>query len=244
MRSFQIVKRVKQVMAVLSQPSSLASINDLPWNNVLHAAAKPLFTDSKVMISFEDLCERLGLPDQVTCKPLLRGDLTPGGVSPRELTILCHLAGHLQPKRLLEVGTFRGRTTLNFANVLPNSEIRTFNWPQELCSFPVGEHFRGTAFESKIIQVWGDTRTYDFSQIPKIDMAFIDADHSYEMVHVDSAKVFSRLNDDGIIVWHDVDRNHLGSTRAVMEFCNSKQLPFHIIEDSTLAIASRRLAKS
>lgn len=240
MRNIQFRKRAKQLWAVLTHPSSLTSKNDRPWNNVLHASAKPVFTDGRTVVAASTVFKKLGIPEKTNTDTLLPDDRTPGGVTPTELTYLCHMAASLRPNKVLEVGTFLGRTTLNLANVLPNSQIQTFNWPQNLCSFPVGQKFKGTPQEDRITQVWGDTINFDFRTLPTYEFAFIDADHSYEMVLNDSQKVFSRLSTDGAIVWHDTGPNHLGSTRAVMEFCNANQLTFHIIEGTSLAVTSRR----
>lgn len=46
--------------------------------------------------------------------------------------------------------------------------------------------------------------TYNFNQLPKFDLIFIDGDHSYEGVRNDTQKMFDMLkNETSIIVWHD-----------------------------------------
>lgn len=47
--------------------------------------------------------------------------------------------------------------------------------------------------------------TYDSAINQKIDMAFIDADHSFESALKDFNNVFNRLSDNGVIMMHDTD---------------------------------------
>jgi len=55
-----------------------------------------------------------------------------------------------------------------------------------------------------------DTFSDEFDEfldrLPKIDLAFIDGDHSYKGVHNDFTKIYSRLSPNGTILFHDTLR--------------------------------------
>ncbi len=61
----------------------------------------------------------------------------PGSLPLEELTALAIIVSCLQPRRVVEIGTSEGRTTLNLAlNAPPDAEIITVDLPPEL----TGEH--------------------------------------------------------------------------------------------------------
>lgn len=133
------------------------------------------------------------------------------------LSTLCQC---LKPKRVFEIGTFKGSSTLALAaNTPEGTEIFTLDLDPnkrdqiklplaigELAgvSFVVGEHYRGTPFEPKIHPLYGDSASFDFRPYEKgVDLVFIDGNHSYENVKLDSENAFRMLRPGGIIVWDD-----------------------------------------
>lgn len=160
-------------------------------------------------------------------------DAVDGNVSDRELITIARLVRSLHTERIFEIGTFDGRTTLNLAaNASDDSEVHTLDLPaSQLGSVALplsrddvryaekeasGARFRNTAFESKIIQHYGDSASFDFSEFEKgFDFVFVDGAHSYPYVINDSLRALSLLRDSGgMIVWHDYGRWD-GVTRAL-----------------------------
>jgi predicted O-methyltransferase YrrM len=178
---------------------------------------RPLPTPTKLRtVPMPEVC-RLGVPIR-----LLEPDGTDGNVSFYELVILNHLVAQRAPTFLFEFGTFDGRTTLNLAaNAPDNAMVYTIDLPRtqingtllnlviddrkyidKECS---GLRFAGMSEVQKIVQVFGDTAAFDFSQwYNKVDFIFIDASHSAPYVRNDT-EVALRLigNRNGLIVWHD-----------------------------------------
>lgn len=179
-----------------------------------------------------------------------------GNVSELELILLSRLAREANACAIFEIGTFDGRTTLNLAaNSPPDARVYTLDLPREWMERTAwkvepqerqfvdkpesGARFRGTPYASRIVQLYGDSATFDFGQFyDSIDLVFVDASHAYEYVVNDSLQALRLLrNGRGTIVWHDYGRWH-GVTSALHDlhdehdsFRNTKS-----VEGTTLAI--------
>jgi hypothetical protein len=138
---------------------------------------------------------------------------------------LAHISRIVQPRTVVEFGTFLGMGTcllrwLNLDSVLvtvDNAEqVRLYdNRPVPVgylarlqgipCAF-----IRGASWEYKSFWAYGT------------DLCFIDADHSYEAVLKDSICAWQNRSTDGhkwAIIWHDYNDRHPGVMHAVGEFC-------------------------
>jgi len=70
--------------------------------------------------------------------------------------------------------------------------------------FMVGETYRGTEFEAKIHQLYGDSAVFNFEPfVDSIHLVFIDGNHTYENVKSDSENAFRILAPGGVIIWDD-----------------------------------------
>ena len=178
-----------------------------------------------------------------------------GNVTPLELIAVIQLIKTFDPRRMFELGTFDGRTTLNMAaNSASEAEVWTLDLPKsqsEVAHLRLevsdrkyidknvsGEKYRGTELEGKIRQVFGDSATYNFEPFfGTFDLVFVDAAHSYEYVLNDSKIALKLLGKSGgVVLWHDYG-NWDGVTQAVNqlvdtlpEFAETKQ-----IQGTTLA---------
>lgn len=112
---------------------------------------------------------------------------------------------------LVEIGTYRGVSTSIFFHLNNNLNIHTINvLPEQLDEnviellpkdeigkvardkgIPFTQHY----FDSRYLPNW--------SVIPNYDFAFIDGDHRYNSVILDSMNVLSKANKGAILVWHD-----------------------------------------
>lgn len=139
-----------------------------------------------------------------------------------ELADLLAIAKCTGAKRILEVGTFDGTTTLNLAaNTAADALVVTLDlppdWDGEL-SLPtpkefrnatakrdVGRRFRDTPYEPKIRQVYGDSAKLDWSTLPgPFDLIFVDACHHYNYVLSDTQNALKYAHaQKGLIIWHD-----------------------------------------
>jgi len=188
-----------------------------------------------------------------------------GGATLAELCVISYLVKTLAPETVFEFGTLEGRTTLNLAlNSPDNCQVFTFDLPEadrrkyyekrlsEIKVWPMGKPppFRDSAGEcfskhqlsSKITQLYGDTRTFDFSPYyQKMDLIFIDANHEYEFVKSDSKNALEMLSKQGTIIWHDYP-NVMG-VAAYLDRLSENGTPLIHLWDTRLAIFSEKITQ-
>ena len=173
-----------------------------------------------------------------------------GNISLLELVYLSHIVNKTKPHRLMELGTFDGRTTLHLAaNTTPDSEIYTLDLPTEPASSTKAvldadevpfvadssrqsRLYNSTPWTKKIHELEGDSTQFDFSDyFGTIDFIFVDASHVYENVVKDTENALKLLKTTGgIIVWHDYN-GWDGVTKAVNELYARLKEPagfFHV----------------
>lgn len=175
-----------------------------------------------------------------------------------ELAYLALLTCAIKPRNIFEIGTFRGRTALNFALNSPDDcTVWTLDLPQEERETFVGEchdadskivgasitgaDYKGKDCEHKIKQLFGNSGNFDFSPFfGKMDLVFVDGAHHYPAVNCDTANALRMISQNGIIVWHDFanygDYNDV--TRAVMDLIP----PEEVIQISNSQLAVYRCA--
>lgn len=152
-----------------------------------------------------------------------------GNITSMETTVICMICANMQPNRVLELGTFNGRTTTNIADNIPyDSSIITVDLPEERKSDTkfelagikknqngddelgfVGHNrklFQNYPLElqGKIRQFWMDTAEFPVNTYKNyFDLIFIDASHTYDNVINDTQNMMQCLAKGGILLWHD-----------------------------------------
>lgn len=142
-----------------------------------------------------------------------------------------------KPKQIFEIGTFRGRTTLIFAQNspedcvvwtidLPPDEREAFTgetYPEDTNLIQhsyTGIDYKGKDQEHKIRQLYGNSLTFDFSPyFGKMDIVFIDGAHHYEVVKSDTINALKMVSPGGLVIWDDFANygNYNDVTRAVLD---------------------------
>jgi predicted O-methyltransferase YrrM len=173
-----------------------------------------------------------------------------GNVSIEELCKICLIVRFLQPKRILEIGTYNGMTTLQMALNAPKDCVTyTLDLPEELMAALelskldtlVSKHFKdkfgtktGSYFagrnDVKIIQALGDSSTFDYDTLgnEKFDVIFIDAAHDYANKKIDSEQAFRLINKNGVILWHNYnDVTSPGVTEYLADIADKYKL-YHL----------------
>jgi Methyltransferase domain len=179
--------------------------------------------DTLPMVEHAALASFLGCehPPQIVLPPIDIISLAGlGFVMP--YTLLATVVGALRPRKILEIGTFRGVGTLTMALNAPQAEIYTVDLPQELdgsgtatltkgdaewvrlsrgCT---GAAFDGLPEAARIHQISANSLTLDASEIvTDVDLVFIDGGHSYECVKADTENALKVLAPNGVILWDD-----------------------------------------
>lgn len=212
---------------------ALAGLSGWLWYRLRRAEARlgsyrPRFKSAIPKIAPEALSDRLRHNDLgVTLEAEVRyvGSSThvPGGTSDQEAWILAVLAK--DAKRLFEFGTCTGKTTwLWAANSPDDAKVFTLTLPPEqLTAYqsvdgdsPEARQlardescfsrflYSGTPEERKVVQLYGDSKTYDEAELAgTMDLVFVDGAHAYSYVLSDSEKALRLVKPGGVVVWHD-----------------------------------------
>lgn len=148
-----------------------------------------------------------------------------------ERVVLGALVRRHRPKRIFEIGTFRGVTAVTMgANAPAGGELYTFDLPPDLDPQTIAsEHYAdsggrsgfhemakagtqrhvGAAIERfegdcTITQLYGDSMKHDFSEFEStVNLFFVDGCHEYEGALSDTRTAWKCLAPGGLIVWHD-----------------------------------------
>jgi len=137
-----------------------------------------------------------------------------------DLIALCMLCRLAEPKRIFEIGTLHGASTLQMALNAPRAEVFTLDLEGKaaLKVTEVDTHyaregkrrkliFEGLPEERRIRTMHGDSASFDFAPFENsIDLFFVDGAHSYEYVKNDTTKAVKCVREGGIIAWHDYGR--------------------------------------
>jgi predicted O-methyltransferase YrrM len=165
------------------------------------------------------------------------------GLPYEEFVCLAKLVRSLSPRTIFEIGTAQGRTTSLMAEQT-NAEARIYTldlppdqrakWELfvESSDGAVGVEFRRHPLRGKISQLYGDSRTFDFSPYTaSMDLVFIDGDHTYEFVKPDTENALRMAKPGGLILWDDYSPrfpgvvkylNELAKTRAISRIHNTR----------------------
>lgn len=157
-----------------------------------------------------------------------------------DLIILMKLVACSHPKRILEIGSFRGYTALLFAQHSdPDTEIVTID------SYPDhGEAYRGTPFATKIERRVGEigSAILHGDDPQSYDLIFVDDGHLYEDVKRDTELALPLISPGGYLVWHDyANWGYFSGQNGVPDYLGNLSdsgLPIAQIAGTQLAIHS------
>lgn len=135
-----------------------------------------------------------------------------GGSLPTDLLLLRALARRVPACRYFEIGTWRGESAANVAEVaaevytlnLGDDEMRRLGLPQRYIEL----HGFFSRPLPNVVHLQGNSATYDLASVGgPVDVVFIDGDHRYEAVRTDTRRVFEHLVGPAtVVVWHDASR--------------------------------------
>ncbi|GJG87489.1 hypothetical protein tb265_26700 [Gemmatimonadetes bacterium T265] len=176
------------------------------------------------------------------------GDGATGATSDTEAIVLAVCAKDAH--RLFEFGTSTGRTTYLWArNSPPDAHVTTLTLaPDQVEAYQIAEGdsegalryaaqesaftcflYSGTDVESKITQLYGDSKAFDEGPYAgSCDLIFVDGSHAYSYVQSDTEKALRMLRPGGVILWHDYrDPSFEAATIGVVEYLHrlSHSLP-------------------
>jgi hypothetical protein len=126
-----------------------------------------------------------------------------------DLVLLKQFARTYPKCNYLEIGSWRGESIKNVSEIADRCTSLTLS-PSEMKQMNLGQKFIDVhgAFSKNtgnITEILHNSATYDFSKFKeKFDLIFVDGDHSYEGVLIDTKNIFNLRKDaSSVIVWHD-----------------------------------------
>ncbi|MEI8342664.1 MAG: class I SAM-dependent methyltransferase [Verrucomicrobiota bacterium] len=192
------------------------------------------------VMSFWDIVRAFPVDEELI---IHAGSWQDGCTAPLERFVMAQLLHFFKPKKIVEVGTYRGTTTrLLLDNLSPDARIFTIDLPLEtdasslqamsderlIIHRKVGAEYHPHPRREAVTQILGDTfdpKTWE--QVPDgIDFVFIDASHSYEAVRNDTEKVWPKLTENAVILWHDYTESvspERGVGRYIRELMETKE---------------------
>ena len=156
-----------------------------------------------------------------------------------DVVMLLKIAVCTEPKRVVEIGSYRGYTALFLAqHISPDARIVSIDRHPDH-----GEAYRMTQLAHMIERRVGeiDRVMFERDESASYDLIFVDADHSYESVRNDTELVLPLLSPAGCIVWHDyANWGYFSGQNGVPEYLGElgARLPIGHVLGSTLAIHS------
>lgn len=151
------------------------------------------------------------------------------------------------PKKIFEIGTFQGYTSLILAMNAPKAHVYTLDLPKDYgkTKFRLGRFnlsyvgysgrmaFQGTRYAPRITRLYGDSAVFKFSPFKDaIDFVFIDGAHTYQYTKNDTRKVRSMSRDGGMVAWHDYNPDYWPGTVRFLDGLAKKRQLFHIKDTS------------
>lgn len=126
-----------------------------------------------------------------------------------DIALLNLLAASLKNCEYLEIGSWRGESLANVSKYakhctsisLSHEELRGIGASDEF----IKAHNVFVPKNDNVTYIGHNSQTFDFESLgKKFDLIFVDGDHRYQGVKIDTANVFKLLKDDNsVIVWHD-----------------------------------------
>ena len=174
-----------------------------------------------------------------------------GGLSLLETFSLIAAAKLVDARRIFEIGTYLGTTTLNLAlNVGEDSEILTLDLDEDHAAL-ANQHpadceltkkhldsqktldFLDSPVSRKVKTLTGDSKRFDFSPWrASIDLIFIDGGHDFATVKSDTENAFELIRTDSrsCILWHDYGNPEYSALTDYLEELSQRLEIFHIEE--------------
>jgi len=147
-----------------------------------------------------------------------------GGSGILDYSLLRGLIIKYKLKTYLEIGTYIGDSltvvadlvkTCYSISVSEEHPAHMKNWCKE---HHINDYTNKLVIADNIVQFQEDSKYFDYSKVKeKIDLFFIDGDHSYSGVFLDSIKIFDILDvENSFVIWHDC-RTAMGANLEVIE---------------------------
>lgn len=162
--------------------------------------------------------------------------------TPKCIACLLQLIETYCKENILEIGSWYGKTTYELATRFPKKKVFTMDYigpelkldpianraliidEEELCKF--AKHLEN------VFYLYQNSHIFDFDQFREsniiIDFVFVDGDHSYHGLKVDTEKSIKMLKKTkgGIIAFHDIRVGHTDVPKYMKELSQTRSVYF------------------
>jgi predicted O-methyltransferase YrrM len=163
-------------------------------------------------------------------------DMKTGGVNPGDRRALYHLIRAFRPRRVLEIGTNVGASTIHIAAAMKRNNAASKNecalvtvdiedvndpangyWKRAGLSRSPRDTIASMGMAGCVTFVTRDSIAYFDENDARFDLIFVDGDHAATAVYREIPRVLDHLCEQGVVVLHDVFPRHrpLWSNRVV-----------------------------
>jgi predicted O-methyltransferase YrrM len=156
-----------------------------------------------------------------------------------DVVTLVKIALSIKPRRVLEVGSYRGYTTKLLAeHTPPEAVVVAFDQDPRH-----GAAYRDSPIARKIERRVGTVTPGAFANDSRAsyDLIFLDANHLYEEVKADTQVLLPLLTPNGVFVWHDYGNwGRFSRKNGVPEFLHemAQSIPVAAVGGTLLAVHS------
>lgn len=157
----------------------------------------------------------------------------PGAFSTFDQEILVPEVEKLEPDQIyLEVGVDKGKS-LSIARMVAQGGVKVYGVDlRDDPEVPYTDFIRGDSVV--VARMWSDKN--------RINVLFIDGDHSYEGCKADINAWYPHMAKDGVMLFHDHDGTSPGVVKAVAEFvANHNVKEYYISPNERCSMARVRL---
>lgn len=126
-------------------------------------------------------------------------------LSPAMCRLMWRLTKYFSPKTILEVGTSLGVTTSYLANAAPESKIITLEGcPQTAARAEMLFKECGAANINLYVGHFDNTLPNALEQLVKVDLAYLDGDHSYKAAMQNFSTILGHLHPGSVLIVDDI----------------------------------------
>ncbi|MBI1765637.1 MAG: class I SAM-dependent methyltransferase [Acidobacteria bacterium] len=183
---------------------------------------------------------------------------TGGGTQLNEQVYLATMAQVLRPRKVFEIGTYRGHTTSLFIlNTPAETEVWTLDLPPqvalgdaELASYldsdvtlvrqrALAHYVRELGLTERCQQVFGDSLQFDPApHRGTVELGFIDGAHARRYVESDTRKMAVMMAERGLVFWHDYGGK--GDFKPLTDYLDSlaREIEIFRVPETSLAWAA------
>ncbi len=164
-----------------------------------------------------------------------------GSMGYGEKFIIGQLISLISPELVIETGTFKGQTTQFVSEYLIqngflHSKIATFDLPETFAEAKRNNAYLKDAHNIELIAGWlpWTLKSYLENQNKRVDLAIIDADHTYNSVYYELKLIDKYISDRGYILCHDYVTEYNETIYAIESFARANNyylLPLLPTED-------------